>query len=170
MNDTAPMLRVRRCAVIAALALAMSGVCSHAMATITCSITSSAMSFGNYDPSGASATDGTGSVVVSCYHNSSGSNSVNITLAIGAGTYGTFAARKMQKSSGQQLSYNLYRDSARTQIWGTGSGGYSTVVISTTISNNSSKSKTFTVYGRIPAQQNVPAGVYTDSVVITVTP
>lgn len=174
MNSARARLKPLRLAPVVALAfaLALLGACADAEAGITCTFTTSAMSFGNYDPSSAGVTDGTGSVGVNCAHNNSGSTtSVTVALSIGTGTYGTVAARKMQKSAGQQLNYNLYRDSARSQVWGTGSGGYSTRTLSITgIAKNASKTGTFTVYGRIPALQNAQDGSYADSVVITISP
>lgn len=171
MNSArAPLIKALRFALVAALALVSFSVCADSVAAVTCKFTTSAMSFGNYDPSSAGVTDGTGSVGVNCT-NTGSTATVSVALSVGAGTYGTVASRLMQKSAGQQLNYNLYRDAARTQIWGTGSGGYSTGSISiASIARNASKTGTFTVYGRIPALQNAQAGTYNDSVVITISP
>ena len=38
------------------------------------------------------------------------------------------------------------------------------------IPNAGSKAGTITIYGRVPALQNVPAGAYSDSVQMTVSP
>lgn len=60
------------------------------------------------------------------------------------------------------LSYNLYIDPTRLLVWGDGSG------LTTTVTNLA-LSADHTVYGRIPAQQNVTAGSYADLIVVTVT-
>jgi spore coat protein U-like protein len=64
------------------------------------------------------------------------------------------------------LNYNLYLDSAYTQIWGDGTGG--TVTKSDNIGGLLGSSISYTVYGRLPGGQNVPAGVYSDTVFVTV--
>ena len=170
MNSPDARLKALRFALVAVLALVSLSVCADGAAAVTCKFTTSAMSFGNYDPSSAGVTDGTGSVGVNCT-NTGNTATVSVALSIGPGNFGTVASRLMQKTSGQQLNYNLYRDSGRAQIWGTGSGGYSTGTISiTNIARNASKTGSFTVYGRIPPLQNAQAGTYTDGVVITISP
>ena len=80
-----------------------------------------------------------------------------ITLSIGAGTY---AARQMSYGT-HRLNYNIYRNAARTRILGDGTA--STVVIS-----DNRRIRNYTVYGRIPARQNVYAGSYSDSLIMSV--
>ncbi len=58
------------------------------------------------------------------------------------------------------LVYQLYDNTGRTTVWGNGSGG------TATISMNSSG--TATIYGRLPAKQNVSAGAYADTILVTV--
>ena len=171
MNSARARLKAWRFALAAAVALASFGVCADGVAGITCKFTTSAMAFGDYDPSTPGASDGNGSVGVNCTHDSSGSTtSVTVALSIGTGTYGTVAQRKMQKSAGQQLNYNLYRDAARSQIWGTG-GSYLTGTIRiANIAKNHSGTGKFTIYGRIPALQNAQDGTYKDNVSITISP
>jgi spore coat protein U-like protein len=70
----------------------------------------------------------------------------------------------MRSSEGDfSLDYNLYRDSARTEIWGDGTG--STFIrggVGTGVPAQ------FNLYGRIPGRQNVKADIYNDSVIVTV--
>ena len=62
------------------------------------------------------------------------------------------------------LSYELYQDAGRTTVWGTtGSGLYNPPAAP------SFAPRSFTVYGRVDAGQDVPAGAFTDSAVATVT-
>ena len=69
-------------------------------------------------------------------------------------------------SSPNQLQYNLYKDAAYAQIWGNGTGGTVTLV---NTNSGSGVGPTHTIYGRIPAGQDLPVGVYTDTIVITIT-
>jgi spore coat protein U domain-containing protein, fimbrial subunit CupE1/2/3/6 len=131
-------------------------------ATVTnnCSFgTISALSFGNYDPVVANAsTDlaGTGTFDLTC----TSGDSITIGLSLGANA-SSGTQRYMVDGSSDQLSYNLYQDSGHTTAWddtsnlesSTGTGG----------------SVLYTVYGNVPATQNVPAGSYTDTVSIDVT-
>ena len=73
--------------------------------------------------------------------------------------------RNMKLASGSDLlSYNLYFDAARTQVWGDGTGG--TVIWSTAGGHNPSPSHT--VFGKIPANQtSVSVGSYSDTVTMT---
>jgi spore coat protein U-like protein len=70
----------------------------------------------------------------------------------------------MRSSAGDfSLDYNLYRDSARTEVWGDGTG--STAIhagVGTGIPVQ------FNLYGRISGRQNVRADIYNDSVIVTV--
>jgi spore coat protein U-like protein len=69
------------------------------------------------------------------------------------------------------LNYNLYTDSARTGLWTTTSsttsctGGAGTCITGTGTGSN----QTVTVYGRVPTQTVPTAGVFNDTVVITIT-
>ncbi len=63
------------------------------------------------------------------------------------------------------LNYNLYLDAARTTIWGDGTGG--TQVYSNANPPNNTN-VTVTIYGRIPASQDVSAGSYTNTVTATI--
>ncbi len=62
------------------------------------------------------------------------------------------------------LNYNLYLDAARTSIWGDGTGGTALF----TVAIPSGKAVNVTIFGRIPAGQDVAAGSYSDSIVVTI--
>jgi spore coat protein U-like protein len=71
----------------------------------------------------------------------------------------------MRKSGGGDLlSYNLFTDSALTQVWGDGATGGS--VLTQKVTKN--KAWNAIVYGSLPAQQNVSAGSYSDSLLVTI--
>lgn len=123
-----------------------------------CSASSAGVAFGAYNPKSASARDSAGTITINCPKAGKG-----VIISVGAGASGSFAQRRM--SNGQStLGYNLYSNTARTLLLGDGSGG------STRFSLGDFRGTTTrTVYGRIPAGQNVTAGTYGDTLVVTVT-
>lgn len=128
-----------------------------------CTITTSAVNFGTYDPVVVNASaplDGTGTVTVAC------TKGTNATIGLGAGANSAQASgttRAMAGPSGNYLSYELYQDSGRTTVW-TDSG---TGLRSTGAAPNKAP-RDFTVYGRVPGGQDVEAGSYNDTVTATV--
>ncbi len=69
----------------------------------------------------------------------------------------------MKDATTDYLSYELYQDTGRTTVWGN-----SGTALFSAGSAPSKAPRTFTVYGRIPAAQDVPAGAYADTVIATV--
>ena len=143
-----------------------------AQAATTCRIvTVGSIGFGNYDVLATTPNDTLLGVTVAC-DRSGGPANVTVTVGLGAGANGSSVdARRMLQTSapGDYLSYGLFRDVGRSSVWGN-SNGINTVSRTLSVPNNGSASTTFTVYGRIPAQQNVAAGEYRDTVQITVSP
>ncbi|HEY7205165.1 MAG TPA: spore coat U domain-containing protein [Methylomirabilota bacterium] len=125
-----------------------------------CSITTSPVAFGVYDPVVANATtplDATGAVIVTC------TKGAGTRINLNNGSNATGGNRRMSAGGGNFLTYQLYQDSGRTTTWGSGASAGQTV------SGAPSKApRTFTVFGRVPAGQDVPAGSYTDTVVATI--
>ena len=73
-------------------------------------------------------------------------------------------------SGTNKLNYNLFYDAAYTQIRGDGTGGSTTGGASFTLTKaDPTQSTTSTIYGRIPSGQDVAAGSYTDTIIVTVT-
>jgi spore coat protein U-like protein len=135
--------------------LAAAGVLTASSAgAVTCGLTLVGVVFGSYDTLSGQNVDSAGSVSVSC----DAGDSYSIALSPG---HGTMLARQMQGGT-SLLYYNLYTDALRTIIWGDGTSGTATVSASGT-------GGLYTVYGRIPASQNVPAGTYTDTLTVTLT-
>ena len=122
-----------------------------AAASAACNVTPQAVAFGAYDPLSPIARNGVGNVQVTC------TVLTSFTVSLGPGN-GTVANRRMTGGAAQ-LNYNLYKDAARLFIWGEGAAGVSSLGTNVQLP----------VYGRIPAGQNVPATIYTDSVSVTVT-
>jgi spore coat protein U-like protein len=139
---------------IAAMATMCVFGASTADAAPSCTISTTSVNFGSYNVFTGSATDSTGTVTIDC---NGSAHDIIVTLSKGASS--SFNPRTMLKGS-EALSYNLYRDAARTSIWGDGSGGTSTY----TNANPPNGPVNVTVYGRVPAGQDVSAGVYSDTV------
>jgi len=121
----------------------------------------SPVSFGNYDVFSGTPNDANGSVTLRC-------NAVNgelVTIDLSAGGSGTYFPRRMTGAGVETLDYNLYRDAARTQIWGNATGG--TLRYGPTVPQ-SNTNVLIPIYGRIPAGQDKSAGSYTDTITATV--
>ena len=119
-----------------------------------CNLNVQGVIFGSYDVFNAQSVESTGNVAVTC----DVSTPYSIALTPGSGN---FASRTLT-SGANTLAYNLYADPARSSVWGDGTAGTVTVSGSATSANH-------TVYGRIPAGQNVFAGSYSDLITVTLT-
>jgi len=117
----------------------------------TCTVQSVSLIFGAYDSLSPVALDGVGEINVDC----DVETSFTVGLAGGSGT----DPRQMQQGA-SALTYNLYTDASRTFVWGDGVAGNAVSATGTTVD--------LPVYGRIAPHQNVPAGEYVDTIVITV--
>ena len=126
---------------------------SPAMAVVCTFDSAPSVAFGNYNITNKSPTDSVGTIAISCDKNPGG------TAKLSAGS-GSYAQRKMRNGA-NTLNYNLYTTSALTKVWGDGSAGTGTVQFKTT-------SNSLPVYGRIPALQSVQPGLYSDSIVVTI--
>jgi spore coat protein U-like protein len=142
--------------VVAAWLLSSTSVSAQAP---SCTISVTSVAFGNYNVFTTTADDSTGTITYRC-----NSTAANIWIALSDGSSSTFSPRTLRKGS-EVLNYNLYRNAARTNIWGDGTGGTS-VYTRADPPNNSNVN--LTVYGRIPALQDVSAGNYTDTVLAVI--
>jgi spore coat protein U-like protein len=117
------------------------------------------VAFGNYNVFTTTATDSAGTITYKC-----NSQAVNISIALSKGASGTFSPRTLTKAI-EALSYNLYLNAGRTQPWGDGTGGTSVYSIANPANN---QDVSVPVYGRVPALQDVSAGLYADAIVATI--
>lgn len=120
---------------------------------VTCTVTAQGVAFGGYDTLSSSPTDSVGNVQVLCL------TPISFTVSLDAGS-GTYTQRIMTGGA-DQLGYNLYTDASRVTVWGDGLGATSSV-------SATGVTVDLPVYGRIPAQQNVPANSYGDTITVTV--
>lgn len=135
----------------------------EALALITsCTITTTAHAFGNYNVFSGPPLNTTSNIRIRC--TGSGANPIGaVTVTLSKGAAPMYNPRTMVFGV-NTLTYNLYFNAARTQIWGDGTGG--TVVWTRSVNGNTNYSRT--VYGRIPAGQDAFAGAYTDTIVATI--
>jgi spore coat protein U-like protein len=126
-----------------------------AQAEANCTISTTSVAFGSYDVFSATPRDANGTVQIDCTPRE------NIQVTLSSGSSSVFNPRTLRSGS-NILNYNLFRNAARTQIWGDGSAGTSTS------SANNVRNTTLTVYGRVPAAQDAAVGNYADTIVATV--
>lgn len=128
-----------------------------------CSISTTAVTFPNYDPIVAHATnpdDSTGgAVTVTC------TKGTTASIGLGLGLNATGTQRRMEDTSAatNYLNYELYSNTTRSTVWGNAAGSWYTPAAAP-----NKNPRTFQVYGRIPAGQDVSAATYNDTVVATV--
>jgi spore coat protein U-like protein len=122
-------------------------------ARAACAISVAGVAFGSYDVFATSPDDSAGSIVFEC-----DKQAKRIRITLSAGSSGSYATRAMQGTD--TLSYNLYVWNFST-VWGDGTEGTSYYW-----NNNPPNDRpvTVTIYGRIPALQDVRPGTYTDTV------
>ena len=118
------------------------------------SVTAGSLDFGNYDPIIANGSDPkAGSATISV----DATTGSTYTIALDSGQNATSSQRRLTDGSSNYLDYDLYSDSNHQDAWD-----------NTTSRSGSGSSQDYTVYGQIPAAQNVPAGSYSDTVAVTV--
>lgn len=134
-------------------------------AEAACTASTQPVSFGAYSPQDVAATDSTGQVSVACTGGLV-SALVNYTIRLSPGSAGSYAPRRMLQGA-NALAYNLYTHALRTTVWGDGSAG-TAVVTDGYLLGILTVTRNYPVYGRLPARQNVVAGAFADSIVVTV--
>jgi len=134
----------------------MSGTC----VAQNCSVRTVSLHFGLYDHLSTDDLEAEGGVYVTC----DPAVTFNISLDAGTNSGGHFSPRRLAMvGGGDSLAYNIFRDPARIEIWGDGTGN--TFTHSGT--GNGTESQ-FITYGRLPGGQNVPVGRYVDVVLVLV--
>lgn len=143
----------------AVAAVATSNMTVRITITAECKVqTASDLDFGSKGVIDANV-DQTSTIGVQC----TSGQTYNVGLGAGAGTGASVALRKMTGPAAATVNYTLYRDTGRTQPWG------ETVGTDTAAGTGNGNVQNLTVYGRVPIQATPAAGVYTDTVAITVT-
>lgn len=153
------VMRAMRLTMLSASVAGSALISQAALAEHSCTFeTVTAVSFGAYSVFDTLPNNnGVGSLVIRCVQG--GGPSFAVTLSTGQSN--SYASRVM-KSGVNQLNYNLYTSSARTTVWGDGTGGSSALAI------NATATTSLSVFGQIPAGQDATVGTYTDSIIATV--
>ncbi|WCD81422.1 Csu type fimbrial protein [Pseudomonas sp. TUM22785] len=108
------------------------------------------------------STVGNGSIQLQC----TPGTSLSIALNAGLNTASVTGGRYMIKGA-ETLRYQLYKDAGYSAVWGDGSNG--ATAMSLTYSATSG-TQSYPVYARLFAVATMPsAGIYTDTVTVTVT-
>jgi spore coat protein U-like protein len=124
--------------------------------TTNCSVNASTLNFGSVGVL-RSAVDATSSITVTC------TNALPYTVALDGGLSGASnPSQRVMSQASQNITYGLYRDSARAQPWGDSVG------TNAAAGSGSGLAQTLTVYGRVPAQTTPSPGTYSDTVVVTI--
>ena len=137
---------------------AFSGV-SHAG---QCNITATPLSFGVYDIFNPTPITSTATLSINCKNPPKIATTVTVQLS--TGNSGNFSQRNMVSATGAQLLYNIYTDATAANVFGDGNG------------NSGSPSRIvdkfnpweINLYGQILPLQNVPVGVYSDTLTATI--
>jgi spore coat protein U-like protein len=135
-----------------------------ATVSANCTISTTAVAFGEYDPvvtNAATPVSATGKVSVTCTTGAPATITLGQGPDPGASSTDAAPVRRM-KSGSNYLSYNLYSENTYTTVWGNDAS-------SDVDNTGTGANQDLTVYGRIPAGQNVPTGNYSDIVVATIT-
>ena len=129
---------------------------------INCQIRLNPIVFGIYMPLTPVHLDVIGSITIRCM-----AQPGNYAVTIGPGLGGNQLARTLSAGGGNILNYNLYRDAARSQIWGDGTPP--TFTVTGTRPNRGRPTVTdHSVYGRVFSNQAPNPGTYTDNLLVTV--
>jgi len=144
-------IRILYLCLLTSLLIVPAGAIAAGVTFASCTVNTTAVSFGMYW--GDVPLSSTGTITVSCNRPAT----TVVQLDNGQHVFAGFATRKMAATFPNKISYNLYTDPAHTNIWGDGTSGSLTV-----------SGKNLTIYGQMPAGQTVTPGTYSDTVLVTV--
>ncbi|MCD9031468.1 spore coat U domain-containing protein [Luteimonas sp. Y-2-2-4F] len=153
---------------VVGLAACAAGWPRPAAAATSCTSSAAPLAFGTV--SGASPADTASTVTVSCSTTAVTLLSVirlRMCLHIGAGASGEgrHAPRQQVNQHGDRLVFQIYRDPARSLVWGHSASAEAPTPLETTFEYTvlllgASNTLTIPMYGRIPAQSGLAAGSY----------
>ena len=143
------------CSGLSSIAATVSKVITiKATVATACSLSVSNLNFGNYT---GAALPGTATISLVC------TNSMPYTIGLnqGNGTGASIVTRKMISGS-NILNYSLYQNVNNTIVWG------DVIGTNTVAGAGTGSTQNYTIYGLVPAGQNVPTGTYNDIINVTV--
>ena len=134
-----------------------------------CTIAAQPLSFGSYDTMGTAPRDAQGRVSYRCSNRSGGGRDRDrggkwlAEISLSRGQSGSY--QRHLQGPRDRLRYNVFLDPQRQIVWGDGTGG---TQVLTEHAKPNNKEVVIPVYGRVGAAQDVRAGRYTDSLVVTI--
>ena len=144
------------------IGLALTLLAPESAHAIQCRITVTPVNFGIYIPATPAHLDVIGQLDVRCQ-----AQPGSFSVSLGPGISGDQLARTLSAGGSNILNYNLYRDAARSQVWGDGTPP--TFVVSGIRSGGGRPTNySYPIYGRIFANQGPNPGIYSDDVLATV--
>ena len=121
----------------------------------SCTVSAADLHFGRYIGTSATPSRGQSAIELQC----TSGLTVDIGLDAGQGAGATTSDRRLMSGAGA-LRYGLFQDPARRINWGN-TAGVDTVEVSA-----AGTRQIVTIYGEVPAGQQVPAGTYNDVITI----
>lgn len=118
-----------------------------------CMMDITGVNFGNYDVFETGHLEGVGNVYVSCNPRTA------VLITLSTGNSNDYILRQLSYLT-HQLNYNLYSNAGMTKILGDGTAN------TDVLNANNITNRSFNIYGRIPARQNVNVGSYTDNIMV----
>lgn len=132
----------------------------------SCTVSADDMNFGAYNPTSSTGASAESDIRVKC----TDTTDYNVSLNVGIGVGASYTGRKMTgvTDNTKTLIYNLYTTNGYATVWGDGTGSTAIVagqgdgLVSWVTPN------VHTVYGRMPAFQDVLPQTYQDTITVTV--
>lgn len=121
-----------------------------------CTLTGGTLAFDTYVSGQQVDKDGQTDISYDC------AEGIDIAIALGSGGNPEGDGSRNMASGSNELRYQLYQGESRNQVWGTAADS---LQVFPTLGGE----QQVPVYGRIFADQAVPAGEYQDTVIITLT-
>lgn len=121
-----------------------------------CSLQARPLTFDASTSTGSNPIDAMTTITIRCTPNT------NFTVDIDKGLYPKGVNRQMRSVlTGSFITYDVYRDSPRSNVWGTGQ--------LKNVSGNSGSGAPLDIliYGRVPKNQTIQSGDYKDTLVVT---
>jgi spore coat protein U-like protein len=123
-----------------------------------CSISTTPVSFGAYSTMDSTPLASTGTITYSCAQSA---QAKTVLIWIDKGQHAPSNNPRQMASGADRLDYNLYLDGSHTAIWGDPNPNQYAFAPANGVSYD------VTVYGLVPALQDLPTGTYTDTLVVT---
>ena len=160
MRVTGPLIALKALALAVLLWLGGALGAAPAFAGLNeCSVSSSGITFPAYNTVTRAAVDSVGTITVTC----NGSGVEDLSLNLTGGNTGSCSPRQM-RNGGSSLAYQIFQQSSHVTSFCDGSSRYDIVM---DFSTGPNQTRTFTMYGRVTANQTPPWGSYTDTLTLT---